>query len=250
VIAVTVIIPAAGDGGSDFYDRYEEVGGSPLGVLETAVTDPGRIVSAAFDARGVEYLAELVLPLAALPLLAPAALLVAVPELTINLLSSTATQTSIHFHYTAGAAPGLVASSVFGAARLSRWRPALARRLGVAAPVLGLAASLWLGPVPEQIDAYSRSAHDRLAAEAVELVPADEPISATNTLGAHLSERRRVFSYPIIREARWIAVDERRPSLGDRLNPRGAAARIAALRRDRTWRIVFDRGGVLILRRR
>jgi uncharacterized membrane protein len=250
IIAISVIIPAAGDGESDFYDRYEEVGGSPLGLLETAVTDPWRILSAAFDERGAEYLAELVLPLAVLPLLAPAALLVAVPELAINLLSSTATQTSIHFHYTAGVVPGLVVASVFGAARLSRLRPGVAGQLGVATVALGLVASLWLGPLPERIDDYSRIEHDRVAAEAVELVPQGEPVSATNTLGAHLSERRRVFSYPVIREARWIAVDERRPSLGDRLNPPEAAESIAALRGDRAWRIVFDRDGILVLRRR
>jgi uncharacterized membrane protein len=250
VIAISVIIPAAGDGESDFYGRYEEVGGSPVGLFETAVTDPGRILSTAFDQRGAEYLAELVLPLAALPLLAPAALLVAVPELAINLLSSTVTQTSIHYHYTAGVTPGLVAASVFGAARLSRICPGLTGRLGVAAVVIGLAASLWLGPVPHRIDDYARTEHDRVAVEAVELIPPGEPVSATNTLGAHLSERRRVFSYPVVREARWIAVDEQRPSLGDRLNPPEAASRIGALRRDPAWRIVFDRDGVLVLRRR
>ena len=250
VIAISVIIPAAGDGESDFYDRYAEVGGSPVGLLETAVTDPGRILSTAFDQRGAEYLLELVLPLVALPLLAPAALLVAVPELAINLLSSTATQTSIHYHYTAGVVPGLVAASVFGAARLSRLRPGVTGRLGAAAVAVGLGASLWLGPVPRRIHDYSRTEHDRAAAEAVELIPAGEPVSATNTLGAHLSERRRVFSYPVVREARWIAVDEQRPSLGDRLNPPEAAARIGALRRDPAWRIVFDRDGVLVLRRR
>ena len=43
------------------------------------------------------------LPLAALCLLAPLVLVAALPELALNLLSSTPTQTSIHFHYTAGA---------------------------------------------------------------------------------------------------------------------------------------------------
>jgi hypothetical protein len=59
-----------------------------------------------------------------------------------------------------------------------------------------------------------------------------------------------VFSFPVVREARWIAVDEERPSLGDRLNPPEAGARIAALRRNQAWRIVFDRDGILVLARR
>jgi uncharacterized membrane protein len=249
-LAIAVIIPAAGDDGSDFYGRYEEVGGSPLGLLETLFTDPGRILSVAFDERGAEYLAQLVLPLAALPLLAPAALVVAVPELAINLLSSTLTQTSIHFHYTAGVVPGLFAAAILGASRLTRRYSGLAVPVGAVVVATAGVASLWLGPVPDRVDDYGRTEHDRAAAEALKLIPSGEPVSATNTLGAHLSERRRVFSYPFSRNARWIAVDTQRPSLGDRLNPPSAAARIAALRRDPAWRVVFDRDGVLVLLRR
>jgi uncharacterized membrane protein len=250
IVAIAVVIPAAGDDESDFYGRYDEVGGSPSGIVRTAFTDPARLFEVAFDERGVEYLAELVLPLAALSLLAPAALLVALPELAVNLLSSTVTQNSIHFHYTAGAVPGLVAASVLGAARVARGRPRLTVALGVLVVAAAFAADIRLGPVPDRIDQYDRTEHDRTAVEALEAVSAREPVSATNTLGAHLSERRRVFSFPVVRDAGWIAVDERRPSLGDRLNPPEAPARIAALRRNPSWRIVFDRDGILVLRRR
>jgi uncharacterized membrane protein len=250
IVAIAVVIPAAGDDGSDFYGRYEEVGGSPLGLLETTVTDPSRILSVAFDERGVQYVAELVLPLAVLPLLAPAAVLIAVPELAINLLSSTVTQTSIHFHYTAGLIPGLVAAAVLGTARLTKSRPDLTLPLSIGAAAAALIGSLLLGPVPDRLDDYDRTAHDRVAADALAVIPDDEAVSATNTLGAHLSERRRVLSFPVVRDVLWIAIDQERPSLGDRLNPPEAPARIAAIRRDPSWRIVFDRGGLLVLRRR
>jgi uncharacterized membrane protein len=250
IVAIAVVIPAAGDEGSDFYGRYEQVGGSPLGILETAFTDPGRLFEVAFDERGVEYLADLMLPLAVLPLLAPAALVVALPELAINLLSSTVTQTSIHFHYTAGVVPGLVAASVFGAARLTRRRPRLAVPLGVFAAAVALLANVPLGPIPDRIGEYDRTEHDRIAAQGLDIVPPAVSVSATNTFGAHLSERRHVFSYPVVGEAQWIAVDERRPSLGDRLNPPEAPAQIAAHRRDPAWQIVFDQDGILVLRRR
>jgi uncharacterized membrane protein len=260
VVAIAVIIPAAGDGGSDFYGRYEEVGGSPGGIVETAVTDPGRILSAAFDRPGLEYLAELLLPLAGYWLLAPAALLVAVPELAVNLLSSAATQTSIHFHYTAGLVPGLVAASVLGAARLVRARPSLAAPVGAVAVVAALVANYRLGAIPlwqhvpggETLgaDAYDVTERDRVAERALDGIPGGEPVTATNTLGAHLSERKRIFSFPLIADARWIAVDERRPSLGDRLDPPGARARIAAVRRDPAWRVVFHEDGILVLTRR
>ena len=246
VVAVAVVIPAAGEGRSAFYGRYDEVGGSPSGIAKTAVTDPGHLLSAAFDERGVDYVLQLLLPLAGLCLLAPAALLVAAPELALNLLASPATQTSIHFHYTAGLVPGLVAASVLGAGRIARRRPKLAVPLAVIAVVFGLVATYREGAT--SIDRIS--AHDRVAERGLDLIPEAAPVSATNTLGAHLSERRRVLSFPLLAGAEWIAIDERRPSLGDRLDPPGARARIAAVLRNRAWRLVFEEDGILVLRRR
>src|SRR5205823_3746989 len=79
------------------------------------------------------YLLHLLLPLGLLFLLAPLALVAALPELALNVLSATSTQTSIHFHYTAGAIPPLVIASVLGAAVVARRRPAHVDAITVAA---------------------------------------------------------------------------------------------------------------------
>ena len=70
------------------------------GIVETALTDPLHVLEVAFDARGLGYLVRLLAPVRFVAL-APLTLVAALPELAMNLLSSTATQTSIHFHYTA-----------------------------------------------------------------------------------------------------------------------------------------------------
>src|SRR5436309_15629582 len=124
LIAIEVVIPHFNRAGSSsFFQRYSEVGGSPGGILRTAVTDPWKVVTTAVTGRGVRYLARLVLPLGLLALAAPLLLLAALPELALNLLSAAPTQTSIHFHYTAGLIPMLVAATVLGAGRLARERP-------------------------------------------------------------------------------------------------------------------------------
>ena len=121
-VAIGVVIPHYNAGAeSDFYGRYNEVGGSASGILKTTFTHPLRIAEAALSGRDLHYLLDLVAPLAALSLLAPLVLVAALPELAINLLSSTTTQTSIHFHYTAGLIPALMIAAIFGAKRLSRW---------------------------------------------------------------------------------------------------------------------------------
>ena len=261
VIAFAIVIPHYSiSGASRFEGRYSAVGGSPTGILETAVTDPGAILSAVTQGRDGGYLAHLLLPLLALPLLAPLAALTAAPELVLSLLSDTRTQTSIHFHYTAGALPGLMVAAVLGAARLRR-RYAWARRPeGRAIVVSTLVAGILLGPlpvwrhVPLGSDLAAREhivgRHARAAERAVRVIPADDPVSATNNLGAHLSERRRVFSFPVLGEARWVAVDLRRPSYRDQLGRELQVRRaVAALRADGRFTVVFDEDGVLVFHR-
>jgi uncharacterized membrane protein len=256
LLAILVVLPAFSDGESDFYRRYAEVGGSPGGIVETAFTDPLHVLEVAFDGHGLGYLLRLFAPLA-LAVLAPLTLVVAVPELAINMLSSTPTQTSIHFHYTAGIIPALVVGSIFGAAKLVQRRPSAATPLAGLTVALALASGWWLGPLPypggEDLvaDAWRVEEHDRIAARAVERVPDGAVVSASNALGAHLSERRRILSFPYRQDADWVVVDETRPSYADRaVAPVEAAAAVAWLRRDPAWEVVSEEDGVVVFRRR
>jgi len=255
-IAIAVVIPHYNAGAeSDFYGRYSEVGGSAGGILKTALTDPLRIAEAAFSSRDLRFLLQLVAPLAALCLLAPLVLVALLPELAINLLSATTTQTSIHFHYTAGMIPPLVIAAIFGAKRLLRWPVPVAAIVVVAA----LGGNYWLGPIPgwrhvpggEQFEATAARVndHDRVAARALALIPGDAIVSATNTLGAHLSARRRFLSFPFREDATWIAADETQPGYADRHAPLPTAVELAGLRRNPEWRLVFQEDGILVFRR-
>ena len=256
-IAVQVVIPHFNHGSkSSFYGRYDAVGGSATGIVRKAFTDPGRLLSVAFDHRGTHYLLDLLLPMAALALLAPLLLIALVPELALNLLSSVDAQSSIHYHYTAGVIPILFAAAAIGAGRLGR-------RAGIAATVTVLAAvagNYLLGPIPIwrsfpggstlQATSAQVSRHDRIAARQLKLIPPAAPVTATNALGAHLSARRRIFSFPYLRQADWVIVDEQKPSLGDHNDKQGGLRRIQQLRHDHRFRLVSAADGVLIFRRR
>ena len=258
LVAIEVVIPHFNRAGtSSFFTRYSEVGSTPGGVVHTALTNPWKIVTTALTGRGLGYLARLVLPLGLLVVLAPLVLIAALPELAANLLSAATTQTSIRFHYTAGLIPVLVVAAVFGAKRLERLRPGLP--VATCAVVLGLVSSYLLGPIPvwryfpggqqHQAQAAEVSEHDRIAARALRLIPPDVAVSTTNSLGAHLSARRRVLSFPYLQDARWIAADETAPGYADRLAPLPTAVQLSWLRRNPEWRLVFERDGILIFQR-
>ncbi len=258
VIATAVIIPHYAPGsGSPFAGRYDAVGGSPAGIVETALLHPLRVLHVAFQGRDLGYLWELLAPLGGLPLLAPLVTLSALPEIVLNVLSSTPTQSSIHYHYTAGAIPGLIAGSVLGGAKLQRLRPEWWPWVGRGLVVLVLGAGVVLGPLPvwrhvplgSELAARHHvvSEHDRAAARVLRAVPAGAAVSATNNLGAHLSERRRIFSFPVLREAHWVAVDLTRPSYLDDATGKKFAAAFARFRQDERWRVVRAEDGVIVL---
>jgi uncharacterized membrane protein len=260
LVAVEVIVPHFNpQGHSSFYGRYREVGGSPGGLVRTLFTDPMRVLTEAFSMRDLDYLFRLLVPLAGLCFLAPLMLVAALPELATNLLSATKTQTSIHFHYTAAEIPVFVTAAVLGAARIVKRRPELTVTLGVVAAAFALTASYTMGAMPlwrelpggERLQSRDSfiSRHDRIAGEAIRLIPQGAVVSASNSLGAHLSARRRVLSFPLLADATWVAVDEIRPSFADRNEPARAVERLKSLRRNRAWRLVFERDGILIFQR-
>jgi uncharacterized membrane protein len=217
--ALVVVPPVASAGSSAFESRYD---------------DP------ALGSRDLGYVVRLLLPLALLPLAAPLALVAALPELGLNVLSTTVTQTSVRTHYAATIAPALLVATVFAV-----------RRLGARAAYVALGAALAgtvaLGPAG-RIETTA-DAHDAALRRAVATVPDGAPVSATNALGAHLSARERIFSFPVLREATWVAVDTTRLTHLDSLRPERARPALARLRRDPAWRVVFAEDGVLVLRR-
>jgi uncharacterized membrane protein len=261
VVAVTVVIPHYNAGAeSAFYGRYDAIGGSAGGIVKTLFTHPWRIIEQAFQGKDVHYLVHLALPLGLLFVLAPLVLVAVLPELALNVLSATPTQTSIHFHYSAGAIPPFVIASVLGAAVLVRRARAGSGILVTAAVAVSLVANWKLGAVPLwgavpggedfQKSDWRVTDHDRVAHQALALIPPRVVVSATNVLGAHLSARHRVLSLPKLSDASWVVADETRSSYADRVAPLPAAAALVRLRTSPAWRLVFERDGVLVFHKR
>ena len=142
--------------------------------------------------RDLQYVFHLLLPLAFLSLLGPAWRSPRCRRSLLNLLSDVHTQTSIHFHYTAGAIPGLIVGADLRSRAPPRPRRRSPRRTLVRAVVaVSLVATVVYGPVPlwshvpfgQKVGAvqYRITARNHAAAAAVRLIPADAPVSASNT---------------------------------------------------------------------
>jgi uncharacterized membrane protein len=190
------------------------------------------------------YLAVLLVPLLGLCLLEPLLLLGAVPDLVINLLSNRGGQTSIGFETTAAIIPFVVAASVFGAARFKRHANGISMCVLAATAAVALLSPLYV--VGRDVSAlgsplFSAKAH------ALSLIPSGVPVSASNELAGHLSERQYIFTFPKVQRARWIVLDVNDPTLSFIHGFKRYARQYEA---DPKWRIVYSSHGVAVLHKR
>lgn len=258
-IAVEVIVPHFSGSTSAFYSRYSDLGGSPGGILKTLFTHPVKFFQTAFSRSHLDYLGHMLLPLGLLSFLSPLVLLAALPEAALNVLSKNPYQGSVYFHYTAGLIPPLMIAAIFGAARVARLRPRLKPLIGPGVVVLAVLSNFWLGAIPVwaslpggsdyQKNATRVTEHDRITAKAIGMIPGHDVVSTTNSLGAHLSARRRILSFPRIGDAAWVAVDETNGSYLDGTGPLPMETDVMILRRDPGWQLVFEQDGVLVFHR-
>jgi len=257
-LCLYVIIPAFSGEASMFYDLYAGVGSSPQGVLRTFVHDPGTVVSALFGADDVQYLVLIIIPTAGLCLLSPGLLLVATPQLVANGLSSQWSATDPRLHLVSMVVPFVIAATVLGIRRL----PPRAQSVGAVAVValcagISFAVGPWLGSKHNRwIGGKPSAAHLAAVREAIALVPNDAAVSTTNRAGAYLSDRRVIYSAPIVRDSSWVLLDFDDPWLPVRGRDTWGALDGAPLRslarrlsRSPSWQRVFSVDRVLVFER-
>jgi hypothetical protein len=211
---VTALLMPALGGGADV-GRFEGLViagfGGFAGVAVTVVTNPVYTFSfVLLDPDKLLFLAQLLLPLLGIPLLAGAGpWIVALPGFATLLLSSYRPQYLLDTHYSAIVTPSLFFLAVLGLASLERRRRAAALPLAVAL----LAASLvmnwqfgWLGGklfhgIPRPTE------RQRIIADLVDAISPDASVSTLSRLVPHLASREQIFLYPTIAGADYILFD-------------------------------------------
>ncbi len=122
--------------------------------------------------------------------------------------------------------------------------------------VAALAGNYFLGPLPFSLPGarytgafYSRSAHDAVLDQAIELIPPGAAVSVDNNVGAQLSARPVVYVFPYFDRAQYVIVDSRHPFYYDFENAPLFDQALGALRRDHRFQIIYARDGVYVFKR-
>lgn len=195
VLAVWVILPAFNHIGT--LDAWRIPFGGFEGLVETTFTHPWDVIKLAAGPERPLYLAQLLLPLALLPLGSPLVLTATGPLLS-NLLSTFPYQHEIEYHYSTLIVPVLVASAALAVRRAPRgW-------LRTATAVVLVVASLWgayyWGPSPwSRKPAPMARVPDPPAdafRTATALIPPDAPLAAFYRFVPHLAHRTQIYELP------------------------------------------------------
>lgn len=213
VLVTAVLMPALG-GGADV-GRFEGLAvdgfGGFAGVAMTLFTNPVYSFSYVFlDPDKLLFLAQLLLPLLGIPLLAGAGpWIVALPGFATLLLSSYRPQYLLDTHYSAIVIPSLFFLAALGLARMERRRRPAALPLAAAL----LAASLlmnwqygWLGGklfhgIPQPTE------RQHAIAALIDAIPPDASVSTLSRFVPHLASREQIYLYPTVNDADYILFD-------------------------------------------
>ncbi len=195
VLAIWVILPALNQVGT--LDAWRIPFGGFGGLMKASFTHPWNVIETALGPGRPLYLAQLLLPLALLPLASPLVLTAAAPLLS-NLLSTFSYQHEIGYHYSTLIVPVLVASTLFAVRQMPRgWiRAAIAVAL--------VAASLWgayyWGPspwsrVPAPMARVPNPPADAFRT-ATALIPPNAHLAAFYRFVPHLAHREQIYELP------------------------------------------------------
>jgi uncharacterized membrane protein len=202
--------------------RYEYLGQSLFAIMTTLVTRPLFVLQNILVPAKIEYVLDLLVPVAFLPLLGAEIGFLAFPTLGISLLSNLSAQFSIKTHYSAAILPFLFFAMVIGLGRMKNWvRLVLARQTRIhdlSLAVLVLMASgqgyyyLAPGPLSKRFDPnrYVWNSHIAAGHSIFAEIPKDAAVIAQLGLIPHLSERRGIYelsSYVAYCQAEYFVAD-------------------------------------------
>jgi uncharacterized membrane protein len=215
IVMVGLMIPSQAGGNPVWSRLYGDLGSTPGAMVETTVRHPSRVVSHLRDGDPVGYARDLLAPYGFVPLLAPVALVAAVPQNLLNVLSDADfTRDPLQGpHYQSIPVVALTLAMVEGLAFVGRRRP---RLLEPAVAVIGacaLATTTAWGALaisnryaswwPEDGDPLREAKEIAVAAP-----DAGDVVSAHWRFVPHLADRKTIYSFPNPWRQRFYGVDD------------------------------------------
>ncbi|MEK7566535.1 MAG: DUF2079 domain-containing protein [Patescibacteria group bacterium] len=195
VLSMKIIMPYFG-GGLLRLDRYAELGGSVGEIARNLLFNPALFFKTAFSAQKLSYLFWLFLPVAFLPFVYLPAILLLIPGLLENLLTSFGNQFSGFYQYDSMLIAGIFISSVYGLRTLLKRRPdkaLLFKSIIICAIFAGFLLRSPVSPFSFPVEFFKSNERQQTLRQIVKSVPSGASVAAETNIVPHLSDREYVY---------------------------------------------------------
>lgn len=196
-------IPHARGGNQFALSYYSDFGDSPTAIVKNALFSPDKIFGTLLLQGRKDYLYQLFLPLGFLPILSPLFIILALPDLLFNLLSSNANLRQIYFHYTAAITPFLFIGAIFGIKNLQKIFPKIPLFFYSSYLIFATLYAVYsFGPLPgakkPNIDMFIKPQTNKETVQKIlSKIRKRYSIASTNNIGSYLSHRKEIFTIPV-----------------------------------------------------
>lgn len=217
--AVSYVIPyfygPAYGGNYFFVERYTYLGKTVSEIIHTAVTQPRLVLQQLLLPVKLEFILQLLVPVAFIPLVGIEVFALALPSLAYLLSSDFPSQSSIHYQYTAPLIPFIFFALVIGIGRLAKTRPfsvfspiRVRALIGILLLCSGIANYYFqsAGPFSQsnEVQAYTPTSHTALGHKLLDMIPPDASVMADSNFVPHLSHRDLVYQTAVVPDLRKI----------------------------------------------
>lgn len=237
ITMVFIVIPIFSPGGQHWAENSLYLASKDTFV--EALTRPGiNHINAFLDAvrgyflidQSLDYYVALLKPFAFLPLIGLPWLVLALPELLINILSSNAFMLNLQLHYDSGILPALIISSIFSLRYIFQ-AVYLIKPFRKFASIVVVAAALGMflvtlkvnyhySPLPTTPSCwclvYQVSQEDKDFEKILKKIPPEASITSSSEIRAHLTRRENSFNLPSgVDSADYVAILDENRVIGD-----------------------------------
>ena len=179
---------------SSRYSNFIPEGGGLADLLRTVLTNPAIVFSESFGTEKLEFIAQMILPLACIPFVTkkPHRLLLLMSLLLINLMPDYQYQHSVFFQYVFGSSAFIFYGTVLN---LSEMKPKLRRTL----LLLSLSSSIlffgaFIMPKSEYIFRYFENRDKYIQLESyLDVIDDDASVTASTFILPHIADRREIY---------------------------------------------------------
>lgn len=182
---------------------YSDYGDSTSEVFKNVLLNPVQTLQTIFLPDRIDYLKKLFMPLGYISFVAFPFLIFALPDLSINLISSSPQMHQIYYQYSATITPFIFISAIYAVKFINKKIPEIPNlAIGIILLTLTILSAYDYGPLlfakkPDERWLTHPLKNKQIINNYLDSIPPDIKITATNDLGSHLSHRKQIYVMPI-----------------------------------------------------